>query len=196
MRILLKIENKINRWKRKLFGRNRVHHYVLKDVLDELLNQAESPLVLLETGCIRNLNEGTDSTYIISSTVKDKGNFYTFELEPEHIAICKELCSDYNQYINYVQGDSVAGMKRLVGSGELKSIDFAFLDSVNDGDHIWNEFKVIEDYMKEGSYLIVDDVLWADKGRIILPFLKGSEQWDVKVYNMENGMAVAKRIRT
>ena len=196
MRVFLKIQNKLDKWKRALTGQRRGHYFVLKEALDMLLtSEVESP-VLIETGCVRRLHEGTESTYTISSAIRDKGTFFTFELEPKHIATCKELCGDLNQYIHYVEGDSVENLTSLVADQSLSRIDFAFLDSVNDGDHIWKEFKSIEGSIPVGGILVVDDVIWADKGRVIMPFLKNSPEWDVRVHNVENGIAVALRLST
>jgi predicted O-methyltransferase YrrM len=149
--------------------------------------------VLLETGCIRNVNEGTDSTLIIASTVQERGTFFTFELRPEHIEQCKHACGEYNRYINYVEGDSVANLRKYVAEGRLDTVHFAFLDSRNDGEHIWQEYQAIESRFVIGSVLVVDDVLWADKGKILRPHLEASNQWATKVFNVENGMLVATR---
>lgn len=179
---------------RSMGNGKRVHHRVLPDLVTQLVSNSVRPVVIIETGCIRNLNEGTDSTLLISSVLKDRGQFYTFELDPEHIEICKELCGENNDYINYVQGDSVVNLKDYVKSGKLEKIDLAFLDSVNDGDHIWKEFEAVESQIGPGGYVVVDDVLWADKGRVILPFLEKSPVWETEVYNYENGMVVARRL--
>lgn len=178
---------------RSLSNGKRVHHRVLPDLVEQVISSSNHPVIILETGCTRNLNEGTDSTLLISSTLKDRGKFYTFELDPEHIETCKQLCGKNNQYITYVQGDSVSNLRKSVESGELAKIDLAFLDSVNDGDHIWKEFEAIVDHIVPGGYLVVDDVLWADKGRILLPFLEQSPNWVTRIYNYENGMVVARR---
>jgi predicted O-methyltransferase YrrM len=87
----------------------------------------------------------------------------------------------------------VANLERLV-AGELRRIDFAFLDSANDGDHIWREFQVIESCFAPGSILVCDDVLWADKGRILVPYIQNSAQWESEIRNVENGIMIAHRI--
>lgn len=165
----------------------------MRQALQPVLDSVERP-VLLETGCIRNLKEGTDSTLIIASLVKDRGLFYTLELRPEHIAVCREACGEHNRFINYVEGDSVESLRRMVESGELARVDFAFLDSRNDGDHIWREFKTIEGSFVPGSVLVVDDVLWANKGALLRPYLQSSAQWSTTIRNVENGMLVATRL--
>lgn len=187
-----RMRRQFRRYLRKYFGLKRGHHSVLRDTLAQVLNTFDEPL-LLETGCIRNAKEGTDSTLIIASTVRDRGTFYTFELRPEHIELCKERCGEHNRYINYVQGDSITSLQKYVAEGRLEKVNFAFLDSRNDGEHIWQEFQAIESKFVPGSVLVVDDVLWADKGRILRPHLEASSQWAVRVFDLENGILTATR---
>lgn len=187
--LINRISNRLN----KYTGRKRGHYRVLKKYMDDIIQRFDKP-VIIETGCIRNLNEGTESTLTISSILKDKGKFYSFELFPEHIAICKELCGDNNKYINYVQGDSVENLRKMVEDKTLSRIDMAFFDSVNNGDHIMQEFKTVENLFQPGALAIVDDVLWADKGRVIRPYLENSPQWQTKIYNVENGIMVARKL--
>ena len=77
--------------------------------------------------------------------------------------------------------------------GHLRQVHFAFLDSRNDAEHIWQEFQAIESNFVKGSVLIVDDVLWADKGKILRPHLEASSEWTTRIFNVENGMLVATR---
>ena len=189
-----KIVKKIAKLKRRLYGLPRGHHVILSAELERLLSLNIKHLVLIETGCIRSLSEGTESTLTISSIIKDRGTFYTFDLNPDHIATCKQLCKDYNAYINYVEGDSVTNLAAMVKDNTLAKIDFAYLDSLNDGDHTWKEFQAIEGLFRKGSILVVDDVLWAKKGKIIRPYLEQSKDWDVTIHNVENGILVADRL--
>ena len=187
-----KIKKKLRRILSKYFGLKRGHHLVLGKALAQVLGSFDKPL-LLETGCIRNVNEGTDSTLIIASTVRDRGTFYSFELRPEHIEQCRQACAGYNQYINYVEGDSIAKLEQYVAEGKLPEVHFAFLDSRNDSEHIWREFRAIESRFVPGSVLVVDDVLWADKGRRLRPYLEASPQWTTRIFNVENGILTATR---
>jgi predicted O-methyltransferase YrrM len=187
-----KIRKRWNRVKRKYFGFERAHRSVLRDAVNEILERVDRPL-LVETGCIRTLFEGTESTLTIARLVRDRGRFYSFELRPEHIETSRQVCGEFDRFVTYVEGDSVANLERLV-SDELCRIDFAFLDSANDGDHIWREFQVIESCFTPGSILICDDVLWADKGRVLVPYIKNSAQWGSEIRNVENGMLIAHRI--
>ena len=118
---------------------------------------------------------------------------YTFEINPDHIEECKKVCKDHNKYINYVEGDSTENLAKLAKDGTINEIDFAFFDSVNDGDHIFKEFKTVEHLFRSGSIVVVDDVIFADKGKLIRPYLEGAPDWKTKVFNVENGMLVSKK---
>ncbi len=186
----LRLKKTWGRIKRKYFGAERSHKRILRDQVEKLLARTEQP-VALETGCIRKLDEGTESTLTIASLMRDRGTFYSFELRPEHIEISRQCCGEADRFVNYVEGDSVANLKAAVADGRLAQIDFAFLDSANDGDHIFNEFKAIESNFAPGACLVVDDVLWADKGRTLVPYIEASDAWDSQVLNVENGIMVA-----
>lgn len=187
-----KIRKRWNRIKRKYFGFQRAHRSILRDVVSDILERVEQP-VLVETGCVRTLTEGTESTLTIARLVRDSGTFYSFELRPEHIATSRQVCGEFDRYVTYVEGDSVANLERLA-AGELARVDFAFLDSANDGDHTWREFQALESSFVPGSVLICDDVLWADKGRILAPHIQNSPQWKSEIRNVENGMLIAHRL--
>ena len=170
----------------------RAHKPIIRKCLREVFNTESHPTVI-ETGCIRDANEGTESTLTIASTLNSRGKFYTFEICKEHIRICQSVCHDYNDYINYVEGDAIANLREMVGANVLDTIHLALFDSVNDGDHIWNEFKTCEKVFKTNSIVIIDDVLWGDKGRVIKPYLESSPEWKTKIYNVEYGILVAQK---
>lgn len=171
----------------------RAHKPIIRKCLGEAFKTASHPTVI-ETGCIRDANEGTESTLTIASTLKNRGKFYTFEICKEHIRICQSVCRDYNEYINYVEGDAIANLREMVGANVLDTIHLALFDSVNDGDHIWREFETCENVFKTNSIVIIDDVLWGDKGRVIKPYLESSPEWKTKIYNVEYGILVAQKI--
>jgi len=190
--VALRIKKTWGRIQRKYFGRERAHKRILAEQTAAVLARVENP-VIVETGCIRKLDEGTESTLTIASLVRDRGRFYSFELRPEHVAISRQCCGDVDRFVTYVEGDSVANLERLVADGTLARVDLAFLDSANDGEHIFREFKAIEDRLAPGAVLVVDDVLWADKGQRLVPYIEASAEWDARVFNVENGMMVATR---
>ncbi|MCZ6679367.1 MAG: hypothetical protein O7E52_19215 [Candidatus Poribacteria bacterium] len=172
----------------------RAHKPILRKYLSAVLKATPHPTVI-ETGCIRDATEGTESTLTIASTLMGRGVFYTFEISREHISVCQELCKPYNQYINYVEGDSVENLTKMAEEDAFDTIHFALFDSVNDGTHIWKEFKAVEHLFKRNTIIIVDDVLWGgDKGRLMRPYLEAAPEWQTKVYNVEYGILVAQKV--
>ena len=83
----------------------------------------------------------------------------------------------------------------MVDADVLDTIHLALFDSLNDGDHIWKGFKTCEQVFRANSIVIIDDVLWGDKGRIIEPYLESSPEWKTKIYNVGYGILVAKTVR-
>ncbi|MEJ2533937.1 MAG: class I SAM-dependent methyltransferase [Gammaproteobacteria bacterium] len=189
----LQLRKRWGRLKRKLLGSERGHVPVLSEAVSGVLANVRRP-VLLETGSIRSLDEGTESTLTIARLVQDRGAFYSFELRPEHIAVSRELCGEFDRFVTYVEGDSVANLQRLVADGTLARVDFAFLDSANDGDHTFRALQAIENALMPGSVLVCDDVLWADKGRVLVPYIEQSPDWESRIHRVENGMMVARRL--
>jgi hypothetical protein len=53
---------------------------------------------------------------------------------------------------------------------------------------------VVEGLFKKGAIVIVDDILSADKGRILKPYLDRSADWETKTHNIESGTLVATKI--
>jgi hypothetical protein len=70
---------------RHLLGRRKIRprRWVLRAAVGTVLDIFPEP-TCIETGCIRNRDEGTDSTLIIASALRGRGRFFTFEIEPSH----------------------------------------------------------------------------------------------------------------
>lgn len=176
--------------KRRFKSTRSILRFYLRQVLLEFPNPN-----IIETGCIRNPKEGTNSTLAISSILKNKGNFWSFDIDPQCIEICKNVCSRNNKYIRYIMGDSVQMLKKLVDTGVFTTINLAYFDSLNCGEHIWNEFKAVQNCLIKGSIVIVDDVMYEGrKGDRIKPYLESSKEWEIKIFDVRNGVLVAKKI--
>lgn len=168
------------------------HPRLLAAAVGEILRAFPEP-VCVETGCIREPGEGTMSTRAISSAL-ERGRLYSFDLEPRHIAICKQVCEPYNDRIEYVQGDAKEELRRLNESGVLAVVHLALLDSMNDADQIWAEFRAIEDRFVPGSVVIVDDsVPPSKKGRRVKPYLHRHPLWETHLVRSGRGLLVAVR---
>lgn len=183
-------ERFVHRWS----GRSRTppHRALLTRAVAEVLRVFPDP-VCIETGCIRNPREETGSTLAISSSL-ERGRLYTFDLEPRHLEVCREICREYDHRIEYVQGDAKEMLRRLRESRSVDAVHLAFFDSANDADQIWGEFRAIEDLFVPGSVVIVDDsVPPSNKGRRIKPYLHGHPSWETWLVYAGRGVLVALR---
>lgn len=177
-------------------GREKVrpHRQLLSSAV-ERLRDSFGELTCVETGCIRRADEGTDSTLAIATALGESGGtLYTFELEAEHIAVCRSVCHQVNDRIRYVEGDSRTNLRKLRADGTLKVVHLAFFDSGDDADLIWEEFRAIEDLFVPGSIVIVDDAIPPSvKGRRVKPYLHRRLDWDTRVTYTWHGMLVAQK---
>jgi hypothetical protein len=181
------------RLKKWFSGRRiRPHHEVLKRAVSAVLECFPEP-VCLETGCIRRSEGGTDSTLAIAAAIADRGRFYSFEIDPTHIELCKQKCRDLNDHIQYVQGDAKVNLRRLRDEGKLEAVHLAFFDSADDPEQIWEEFKAVEDLFVAGSLVIVDDAIRGVKGKRIKPYLRTSDLWSTRLVYAGNGMLLARK---
>lgn len=179
----------------RFLGREKIrpHRQLLSAAVERLLSVFGDP-VCVETGCIRRKGEGTDSTLGIATALGERGALYTFELEPAHIEICKQVCSAVNHRIRYIEGDSKANLRRLRDDGTLEVVHLAFFDSGDDPELIMEEFRAIEQLFVSGSIVVVDDVIPPSvKGKLIKPYLHGHPLWDTRVVYTWRGMLVAVR---
>lgn len=147
--------------------------------INEIKNTfANQQINAIETGTIRSYYEKHFSTYHIARTLDDRGNLTSVDISADSIRISEQICHTLTN-IRYVKSDSIEYLKKLK---DVK-FHFAFLDSVNDKEFIFEEFKLIIPMMIEGSVLMVDDAgitadsyeidgsVSAQKGHKVLRFL-------------------------
>jgi hypothetical protein len=171
----------------------RPHPRLLRTAVEETVGAFPDP-ACIETGSLRDPNEGTDSTRVIAATLGERGRLYTFELDPKHLAVCREVCREFADRIEYVEGDAKVNLRQWRERGTLRQVHFAFLDSADDPEQIWEEFRAIEDLFVPGSVLVVDDVVPpAVKGRRIKPYLHRDPAWETRLVYAGKGLLVAVR---
>lgn len=179
------------RWIRRR-RRTPPHPALLRAAVAEILRAFPDP-VCIETGCIRKPGEGTMSTWAIASAL-ERGRLYSFDIEPRHIEICRDVCREVNHRIEYVLGDAKEELRRLHENGTLGAVHLALFDSMNDAGQIWAEFRAIEDRFVPGSVVIVDDsVPPSKKGRRVKPYLHRHPLWETHLVYAGRGLLVALR---
>ncbi len=148
----------------------------LIDAIDELKNRFPNEhLEMIETGTIRTFHAACSSTYSISEALGSQGRLTSVDISPDSIRISKNFCWNAPN-IEWIQSDSVTYLAKL----KDKKFHFAFLDSVNQKDFIFEEFRLMIPMMLENSILIIDDSGITNDGCSIdngVPAQKGHEVW-------------------
>lgn len=158
---------------------------ILKTLVINL--KLQEPLNILETGTIRSYHEKHESTRIIGETTK--GNIISLDNSQESIKIAKDICKHLNN-IDWLHGDSVELMKTL-GKNRF---DLILLDSVNEPNHIFEEFKLALNLIKIGGTIMIDD-FGVDTNGMIPDKSQALAKKGTKVYNQLKSNSLLKYIR-
>ncbi|MHC4498731.1 MAG: glycosyltransferase, partial [Planctomycetota bacterium] len=131
---------------------NHIMHHVVAAV-EEIKNRFNSePILAIETGTIRSYDENHVSTYHIAKALANSGRLISVDISTDSIRRSGNICYEATN-IELVQSDSVQYLSEL----QDHKFHFAFLDSVNDKDVIFEEFSLIVPMMEEHAILMVDD---------------------------------------
>lgn len=130
--------------------------YVIDAINDIIknVNNTNYIITVLETGTIRSYHEKHDSTLHIARTLGNLGNVISIDNSMDSINIAKDICNGLTN-IKWIHDDSHNALKDLL-KYDYK-FDFIFLDSMNDRDFIFEEFKISIPMMKVNGILMVDD---------------------------------------
>lgn len=119
--------------------------------MDIIREYVHSESVCLETGTIRSYDEKHESTRIIGECCK---SLLSIDNEIKSIKISKDICSNLST-VTWVHGDSLECMSELRG----REYDFILLDSVNDPEHIYEEYLLALKLIKIGGVIMIDDYI-------------------------------------
>jgi methyltransferase family protein len=125
-------------------------HVILS--VQELLDRFPSQVEAIETGTIRTHSEHHESTRLIAETVGDRGTLTSVDSSREAIQVSREICRHLHN-IEWVEAESTAYLSRVEG----RRYHFAFLDSANDQDVIFEEFSLVTPLIVEDGIVMVDD---------------------------------------
>jgi predicted O-methyltransferase YrrM len=105
----------------------------------------------IETGTIRTFTEKHESTRHISEVLGDRGHLKSLDIEPKHIEISKKIVGDVDN-VEWIECDSIDYLR-----SDKDHYNFVFLDSVNDPNHIMEEFKLVAKRVYVGGAIMIDD---------------------------------------
>ena len=153
-------------------------------VIDILENTYDSPITIVETGCIRNVTEeskfgdGWSTLNWEYYCKKTESKVYVVDINEDHLNQSMKIVPP-SKYVEYAKDDSINYLRNFD-----KKIDLLFLDSFDFcGDsenirachnHCLNEAKAAWDKLNDNCFVLIDDVFdnrWAGKGELAIPYL-------------------------
>jgi hypothetical protein len=154
---------------------------VLFDILNDTYNE---PINIVETGCIREINDDFKfgdgwSTLNWEYYCKKTGSkTFVVDISKIHIDRSKTIVPE-SKYVSYTLDDSINFLNNF-----NSKIDLLYLDSFDyDGDeeniklchnHSLNELKAAWNKLSEKCFILIDDIFnehWDGKGKITIPYL-------------------------
>jgi SAM-dependent methyltransferase len=136
--------------------------------------------VLVETGCGRSTLYLAESGRALNATV------YSCDMNAKKVAALKQRAGDRLKNVIFMVGDSHDSLKQI--TGRHPQLDFVFLDAAASAMHTFQEFQIIEPFLKPGASLLIDNAALPNtrvmlspcrKGKIIVPYLLASAWWEV-----------------
>lgn len=136
--------------------------------------------VFIETGC------GLSTIALAAESHKLSATVYSCDYNNEK---ANELRAQVGNKIGNIQfefGDSLESLKKITEQHER--FDFVFLDSAASAMHTFREFMIVENNLRAGACLIIDNAALPGerhtltpvrKGKILVPYLLASPFWEV-----------------
>jgi SAM-dependent methyltransferase len=136
--------------------------------------------VIVETGTIRMKDDwgAGMSTLILGATAaRYEHTLYTVDINPEALAVCREETKMFENFINYVEEDSVSFLEKFTGK-----IDLLYLDSMDCPEydevgsdrllasqlHQLKEMKVALPKLSADPVILLDDNEFPNGGKTLL----------------------------
>ena len=182
----------MNEWLEK-YRRNMDGRYPTYKIAFDLLYQMPNHSIV-ETGCIRLKDDwGAGYSTMLFGEFCDLygGKIISVDLFPRHIEIAKNITNTYNNFIDYVESDSVEFLKNY-----NEPIDLLYLDSldvpIGTGEdrtlcqeHNLKEFISSEPNLHRYSIVLVDDYFGGNgKGRLTEKYML-EKGWRLIVSNQQ-----------
>jgi hypothetical protein len=155
-----------------------------KLVLDLLEKTFTFPIVIVETGCIRNetdqfkMGDGWSTLNWEYYCKKTNSRLFSVDINEQHVNVSKKIVPE-SEYVKYHVGDSVSYLKDFT-----EPIHMLFLDSYDYcGDdenirkcheHSLNELLASWHTLNDKCFVLIDDVFddtWTGKGKKSIPYL-------------------------
>jgi len=152
-----------------------VMQHIIESIREIKARCEREPILAIETGTVRSYNENTLSTYLIAKELGGGGRLVSVDMSADAIRKSRNICYGATN-IEFVQSDSIQYLRGLQG----RKFHFALLDSANDKDVIFDEFRLLAPMMAENGILMVDDAGITPNGQALdasVPAQKGHRVW-------------------
>lgn len=144
---------------------------------NKLFSLIDGEMLIVETGTIRSdepryvRGDGHSARKFAEYLRFNGGVLYSIDIDPEAVKLAKSILNI--QYadveIHVIHSDSVEWLLNFE-----QEIDILYLDSANDSKLILNEAKAGCPKLKEGGYILIDDIdeSLGEKGKLVIPYLE------------------------
>lgn len=166
--------NKMNEWLEKYQSNMGARYPTFKIAVDLLFQLPRHNIV--ETGCARAANDwgaGLSTLLFGEFCAINGGKLTSVDLHASNISISKKLTEPYNNFIQYVESDSINYLRTHSGPIDLLYLDSMDLpihegaDRIPSQEHSLNEFKAAENKLHKKSIVLIDDYFDGDgKGKL------------------------------
>lgn len=136
------------------------------------LVRSSKPQVLIETGT----NNGY-STLCIIEALRQNGFGYLYTFDTCNFDRIIPDTTSYNKYYQFILGDSLKEGKKLLN--RINNVDFIFLDSSHETQHVINEFKLFYPILKPGGIICFHDTILVNQENWAVRYVK--DRYDINI---------------
>ena len=166
------------------------------DIIKTLINDLDSDNInILETGLIIDYLAHSSTNIFLNSSKNI--NIISIDIEEHHIKISKHI----NKHLNNIEWIDNNNILEILEKQKKTYFDFILLDSINNKEHIFNEFKLALQLIKLNGIIMINNFgvdinynipdssnIHNNKGIIVFNILKENNLLDyLTLYQTENG---------
>ncbi len=174
--------NKIKTRLFKHFYRNQTIGELISVLLTDMENELPQHPIFVETG------SGISTVSLARLGGRFNAKVHSCDFNPPKLGYLLENVGSVDN-VQFHEGDSLSSLTELCS--QLDQVDFLFLDSAASALHTFQEFKIAEPLLKPGSCVLIDNAAHPKqrlrlgpcrKGKILVPYLLASADWEVSFY--------------
>src|SRR6185437_358159 len=142
-------------------------------------SQRFSDPVIVETGCIRSLDDWSAgySTYLLACYLggQGTGHLHSVDIDGAHLEFARQVVMPFGARMTFNQADSVAWLGQFSGRIDALYPDSLDADTPGADDHALTEIEAAFSRLSANSLVLIDDTVWTQgwqgKGAKAVPWL-------------------------